>query len=182
MRRSAVAGGEDRRLGELQSGDDTRIAFLAELGLKRRQRLCVVGPEYVLGRSEALFRVGIGEGQRPHRAFDGASKRVIDADLFECGRVDALNGLAGLGVEKHAGDRLVGHEMIGGIDQQAIVAERLQNCCGLRRRLGRQFADRSLGLRKFVVEKFRQCVVDRVGAGGGREREQRQDAERTQGA
>ena len=63
--------------------------------------------------------------------------------------------------------------MIGGIDQQAIVAERLQNGRGLRRRLGRQLADRSLGLREFVVEKLRQRVVDRVGAGGGREREQR---------
>ena len=58
--------------------------------------------------------------------------------------------------------------MIGGIDHEAIVAERLQNGCGLRRRLGGQFADRGGGLRKLVVEELRQRVVDGVGAGGGR--------------
>ena len=70
--------------------------------------------------------------------------------------------------------------MVGGIDQQAIVAERLENRRGLRRRLGRQFGDRLLGLRKFVVEKLRQRVVERVGAGDGRKREQGQNAERAQ--
>ena len=71
------------------------------------------------------------------------------------------------------GGGLVGDEMIGRIDQQAIVAERVQNGRGLRRRLGRQFADRRLGLRKFVVEELGQRVVDGVGASGGREHEQR---------
>src|SRR5208282_1642757 len=73
-------------------------------------------------------------------------------------------------------------DMIGRIDQQAIVAERLQNGCGLWRRLGSQLADCRRGLRKFVVEKFRQRVVNGVGAGGACEREQRQDAERAKGA
>ena len=68
--------------------------------------------------------------------------------------------------------------MIGGIDQQAIVAERLENGRGLRRRLGRQLADRRRGLRKFVVEKLGQRVVDGVGAGRGREHEQRENPER----
>ena len=93
LRRSAVAGGEDRRLGELQCGGDARIAFLGELRLKRRQRLGVVGPEHVLGRGEPLLGIGIGEGQRPHRAFDGASQRIVDADFLEGGGVDACNRL-----------------------------------------------------------------------------------------
>ena len=71
--------------------------------------------------------------------------------------------------------------MIGGIDQQAIVAERLQNGCGLRRRLGRQLADRGLRLRKFVVEKLRQRVVDGVGASSGCDHEQRETSARTRG-
>ena len=72
--------------------------------------------------------------------------------------------------------------MIGGIDQQAVVAERLQNGGGLGRRLGRQFADRSLGLREFVVEKLCQRVVDRVGAGGACEDSEGEDPNCAQGA
>src|SRR5208337_1930469 len=52
---------------------------------------------------------------------------------------------------------------------------------GLRRRLGRQFADRLLALGKLVVEKPSQRVVERVSARGGAEQhggEQRQHAER----
>ena len=75
-------------------------------------------------------------------------------------------GLACLGVEQRASGSLVGDDVIGGIDEQPIVAERLQNGCGLRRRLGGQFADRGCGLRKLVVEELRQRVVDGVGAGG----------------
>ena len=58
--------------------------------------------------------------------------------------------------------------MIGGIDHEAIVAERVQNGGRLRRRLGGQFADRGCGLGKLVVEEPRQRVVDRVGARGAR--------------
>ena len=72
--------------------------------------------------------------------------------------------------------------MIGGIDQQAIVAKRLQNGRGLRRRFGRQFADRGLRLREFVVEKLRQRVVDSVGAGSACEHEKRENAERAEDA
>ena len=70
--------------------------------------------------------------------------------------------------------------MIGGIDQQAIVAERFEDRRSLRRRLGREFADRCLGLRKLVVEKLRQRVVERVGAGGARRREKRENPERAE--
>ena len=89
-------------------------------------------------------------------------------------------GFAGLGVEQRARGSLVGHDMIGGIDHEAIVAERLQNGRGLRRRLGRQFADRGRGLGKLVVEELRQRVVDGVGAGGGRERHEGEDTDRAQ--
>ena len=36
-----------------------------------------------------------------------------------------------------------------------LVPKRIQNCCSLRRRLGRQLADRGLRLRKLVIEKLR---------------------------
>ena len=62
LRRGAVAGGEDRGLCELQSRGDARVAFLGELGLKRRQRLGVVGREYVFGRLEALLGIGSWRG------------------------------------------------------------------------------------------------------------------------
>ena len=134
--RRGVAGGEDRGLGELQGRGDARVAFLGELRLKRRQRLGVVRPEYVLGRGEALFGVGIGEGQRSHRALDGAAKRVVDADLLEGGGAGIGNRLAGLGVEHRAGGGLVGDDFIGLIDHEAVVGQRFENGGGLRRRLG----------------------------------------------
>ena len=114
--RRAVAGGEDRRLRELESGGDVRIAFLRELGLKGRQRLGVAGREHVLRRLETLLGIGTGEGERSHRALNGVSERIVDADLLERFRLDAFDWRAGLGVEKGAGGRLVGDEMIGGID------------------------------------------------------------------
>ena len=134
--RCAVAGGEDRGLGELQGRGDARVAFLGELGLKRRQRLGVVCSEYVLGRGETLFRIGIGEGQRSHRALNGAPKRVVDADLLECGGAGIGNRLAGLGVEQRAGGGLVGDDFVGLIDEKAIVGQRFENGGGLRRRFG----------------------------------------------
>ena len=70
--------------------------------------------------------------------------------------------------------------MIGGIDEQSVVAERVQNGRGLRRRLGRQFADRGLRLREFVFEKLRQRVVDRVGASSACDDEKREDADRAE--
>ena len=91
--RGAVARRHDRGLGELECGGDARVAFLRELRLKRRQRLGVVGPEHVFGRRDPLLRIGIGEGQRTHRAFDGASQRVVDAHFLEGGGVDAGNRL-----------------------------------------------------------------------------------------
>ena len=127
LRRSGVAGGEDRRLGKPQRRCDARIAFLGELRLQRRQRLCVMGLEHVRGRGKPLLGIGIGEGQRSHRALDRASKRVVDAHLLEGRGVDAFNRRASLGVEDRAGGGLIGDEAIAGIDQQAIVAERLQN-------------------------------------------------------
>ena len=58
--------------------------------------------------------------------------------------------------------------MVDGIDQPAIVAERFQDCCRLRRRLGGQFTDRVLGPGEFVIEKFGQRVVERIGASSAR--------------
>ncbi len=78
-------------------------------------------------------------------------------------------GCAGPGVEDRAGRRLVGDDVIGRVEQETIVAERVQDRGGLRRRFGREFADRLLGLGKLVVEKFRQRVVERVGARGAGE-------------
>ena len=124
-----------------------------------------MGREDVLGCGEALFRVGIGEGQRPHCALDGAAKGVVDTDFLEGGGVGVGNRLAGLGVEQRAGGGLVGDDVIGGIDHEAVVAERAQNGRGLRRRLCGQFSDCSSGLRKFIVEELGQRVVDGVGAG-----------------
>ena len=70
--------------------------------------------------------------------------------------------------------------MIGGIDHETIVAERVQDRGGLRRRFGRQFADRLLALGKLVVEKFGQRVVERVSARGGGEQEAGEEREHAQ--
>ena len=75
---------------------------------------------------------------------------------------------------------LVGHDVIGGVDQKPIVAERFQDRGGLRRRLGREFADRRLGLGKLVVEKPRQRIVERVGARGAGEEEACEEREGAQ--
>ncbi len=163
---------------KLQSRGDARVAFLAELGLKRRQRLIVVCSEYVLGCGEALFGIGIGEGQRSHRALNGASKRIVDADLLEGGGLGIGNGFACFGVEQRARGSLVGDDVIGGIDHEAIVAKRLQDGGGLRRRLGGQFADRGGGLGKLVVEELRQRVVDGVGADRRREHDEGENPDR----
>ena len=124
-------------------------------------------PEYVLGACQALLGIRIGKAQRSHRALDGAAERVVDANLLESRSAGIGNGLAGLRVEQSPRGGLVSDDMIGGIDHQAIVGERFQNCGGLRRRLGGQFADCGGCLRKLVVEKFRERVVDRVSAGDG---------------
>ena len=89
---------------------------------------------------------------------------LLTRTFLKAAGVDAFDRRAGLGVEDGAGGRLVGDEMIGGIDQQPVVAERVQDRRRLRRRLGGQFADRLLALRKLVVEESGQRVVERVGA------------------
>ncbi len=68
--------------------------------------------------------------------------------------------------------------MVGGIDQEPIVAERVQNSRSLWRGLSGQLGDRRCGLGKLVVQKLGQRVVDGVGAGGGCEHKQRDDAKR----
>ena len=76
---------------------------------------------------------------------------------------------------------LVGDDVIGGVDQQPIVAERIQDRRGLRWGLGGELADRLLALGKLVVEKLRQRVVERVGAGDSGDdetRKEREDAQR----
>ncbi len=85
--RRVIAGRDDRGDGELQRVGDARIAFLGELGLDRGQRLGVAALEHVFGRGEALLGIGIGEGQRADRAFDGAAQRVVDAHFLERGGV-----------------------------------------------------------------------------------------------
>src|SRR5208337_5293102 len=99
----------------------------------------------------------------------GASQRVVDAHFLESDGVGVRNRLASPRVEKRAGGRLIGDETVGGIDHEAIVAKRVQDRGGLRRRLGGQFADRFLALGKLVDEKLRQRVVESVGARGGGE-------------
>ena len=58
--------------------------------------------------------------------------------------------------------------MIGGIDHEAVVAERIQDGGRLGRRFGGQLADCGCGLGKLVVEKLSQRVVDGVGPRGAR--------------
>ena len=70
--------------------------------------------------------------------------------------------------------------MVGRVEQQPIVAERVENRCGLRGRLGRELADRLLRLGKLVGEEFRQRVVERVGARGRREQQTREERENAQ--
>jgi hypothetical protein len=72
--------------------------------------------------------------------------------------------------------------MTGRVDQQAIVAKRRQDRGCLRRRLSRQLADRFLALRKLVVEKPRQNVIERIGPRRTRAKQKRDDAERSQEA
>ena len=156
------------------------IAFFCELRLKRRQRLRVAGREHVLRRLKPLLGIGIGERERSHRALNGISERIVDADLLEGGGVDAFNRRAGLGVEDCARGGLIGDEMVGGIDQQAVVAERIQNRRRLRGRFGRQFADCGLSLRELVGEELGQRVVERIGASRGR-RQQRARRRRARG-
>ncbi len=182
LRRSVFAGGEDRSLGEFQSRDDARVAFLGELGLERRQRLFVVGREHVPGRLEALLGIGARQGERAHCALDGASKRVVDSHLLEGGGVRIGNGFASLGVDERACGSLVGDDVIGGINEQAVVAERVQNGRGLRRRLGGQLDDRGRGLGELVGEELRQRVVDGVGAGGARRHQRHGKTKRAESA
>ena len=171
---------EDGGAGEPERVGDARIAFLGELRLKRRQRLGVACPEDVFRRGETLLRIGIRERHRPHRAFDGAAQRVVDAHLLEgVGVWPIASPVLALRIVARRG--LVGHDVIGGVDQKPIVAERFEDRGGLRRRLGREFADRRLGLGKLVVEKPRQRIVERVGARGAGEDEackERKDAQR----
>ena len=164
--RTAVGRRDDRSHGEPESVGDARIALLGELGLQRRQRLGVPALEHVPGRREALLGIGVGERQRTDRAFDFVADGVVDAHLPE--GVGAGDGFAGLRVDDRAGRRLVGDDVIRLVEQQTIVAERLQDRRGLRRRLRRQFGDRLLGLRKLVVEELGERVVERVGPGGRR--------------
>ena len=102
---------------------------------------------------------------------------LLTRTFLKAAALEFGNGFAGLGVEQCARGSLVSHDMIGGIDHEAIVAERLQNGGGLRRRLGRQLSDRGCGLGKLVVEELRERVVDGVGASGGRERHESQDTD-----
>ncbi len=97
---------------------------------------------------------------------------LLTRTFLKADGLGAGNGRACLGVDERAVGGLVGDDMIGGIDHEAIVAERVQNGRGLRRRLGGEFADRLLALRELVVEELGQRVVDSVGPGRDR-REQR---------
>ena len=81
-----IAVHDDSGDGELQRLGDARIAFLGELRLERGERLRVAGSEHVSGCGETLLGVGVCEGQRAHRAFDGAAQRVVDAHFLERGR------------------------------------------------------------------------------------------------
>ncbi len=53
--------------------------------------------------------------------------------------------------------------MIGRIDQQAVVAERVENRRSLRRRGGGQLIDRLQSIGKLVGEKQRQRIVEAIG-------------------
>ena len=178
--RRAVARDQDGGAGEPERIGDARIAFLGELRLKRRQRVGVARPEDVFRRGETLLRIGVREGHRAHRAFDGAAQRVIDAHLLESGGFLGRNCLTGLGVEECPRRGFIGHDVIGGIDQQAIVAERFEDRRSLGRRFRREFADRCLGLGKLVVEKARQRIVQRVGAGGAGHEEKNEKTKSTE--
>jgi hypothetical protein len=134
------------------------------LRLERRKRLGVARFEHRLGRRDPLLRVWIGEGQRAERRLDRAPERVVDANLLEGIDVDARQLLAGLGVDHVAGLGAIDQDMRDRIDQQAIVAERLEDRRRIRGPARREFADRLFGARELVVEELRQGVVERVGA------------------
>ena len=53
--------------------------------------------------------------------------------------------------------------MIGRVDQQAVVAESLEDRRGLGRRGGGELTDRLLGIGKLVGEEQRQRIVEAVG-------------------
>ncbi len=182
-RREAIGRGgarierEDRRARLAQRRGGARIALLGELRLERRQRLGVARFEHRFGRRDALLRVGIGEGQRAERRLDRAAQRVVDANLLEGIDVDARQLLAGLGVDHVAGLGAIDQDMRDRIDQQAIVAERLEDRRRIRRPARREFADRLFGARELVVEELRQRVVERVGAREARAAEEDEGGE-----
>ena len=165
----AVAGGEDRGPRVLERGGHAWIAFLGELRLEGRSALA----SRVLNTSSAASRRFSGSGLA--RVSDPiapsiALRRALLTRTFLKAAALGREWLAGLGVDQRAGRGLVGHEMIGGVDHEAIVAERFEDSRGLRRRLRREFANGFFGLRKLVLEEPREGVVKRVGLGrAGRE-------------
>jgi hypothetical protein len=177
LRRRPVARCQDRGPSQPQGRHDPGVTLLRELRLERRQRLGVTGFEHVLRRREPLLRISAGERQRSDRPLDGLPQRVVDAYLLEGGCFRGRNRLSGFCVKERSCRSLICHDVIGRIDQQPIVSERVEDCGPLRRRLGREFADRLLGLGKLVVEKPRQGVVERVSARGAGKSQTREEGE-----
>ncbi len=135
--------------------------------------------EEILRGANALLRIGGADAERADGGFERAPHAIVDAHLLE--PLDAFDLRAAPGVEGLAGGRLVDHALVGRIDIEAPVAERVEDFGAMRRRGGGDAGDRLFGLREFVGEKLGEGVVQGVGEGdAGQAREQSGDKQARQ--
>ena len=89
------------------------------------------------------------------------AERVVDPHLLE--GVGVGDRGAGLGVDDRPVRLAGGDDVIGRVDQQAVVAESVEDRRSLGRRGGGELIDRLQGIGKLVGEEQRQRIVEAVG-------------------
>ena len=108
---------------------------------------------------------GLASVSEPIAASIAARSPLLTRTFLKARGVDAGELLVGARVDDVAARRLIEQQMIGGVDQQAAVAERVEDRRGVGGAAHGEFADRLGGLRKLVLLEPRQRVVERVRAG-----------------
>ena len=162
-------GGPGLRQGQLQP----RVLLPRQRLLEHGEDAGFARMEDRLGRFLPLDRVRAQQGEPAHGRLDGTPDAVVDPHGLQAGGRDIRRSHgAGRSLDQAA---IVGLDvglLLGRLDQQPAVGERLQDRQRPRAAAGGEPADAGLDILELGRRDFRQHVVDRLGSSAGHRSQQ----------
>ncbi len=167
--RCIVAVEHDRGARVDQCPLDSRVGFLGDRLVERRQRVRILGLEHRLGRLQALARIGGHQRQAAERGFDDAAQAVVETHRREVRGRAAGHGFARCGIDQPIGSLPDENALALGAEEQSPLLQGADDLRGEGIAADSDGVDPLDGLVEAVVGETAERILVRPGAGARRQ-------------